>query len=428
MEIQLNLVQSAALALLLLSLGEWARRRVGFLQKYCIPAPVIGGFLFALLVLLLRQTGTAQIGLDTSLQSPAMIAFFTTIGLAGSLASIKKGGRLLLVYLVVCWSLAIMQNLIGIGMANVVGVSPMLGIMAGAVSLEGGHGAAAAFGPTAEAMGVEGATAVAIASATFGLVAGSLMGGMTASFLVARHNVEIPEKAGLRGKLAFAGAVAKNMTAGGSSDSADTAATAVAAPGEEAPGKNGINYANLLTAALVIGIVMVIGMTLGGWLSELTGFSLPAYVGAMIIALIFRNLNDKVGWVKIDDDAVDLISKFSLGFFLTMAMMSLKIWELASLAGPLVLILLVQLLFILAFAVFVVFRVLGKNYDAATMVAGFIGHGMGATPNALANMDAFNSRFGVRSERAFLIVPLAGAVLIDMVALPWIVWCMNWVA
>ncbi|MFL4476259.1 sodium/glutamate symporter [Paeniglutamicibacter sp. MACA_103] len=426
MEIQLNLVQSAALALLLLSLGEWARRRVGFLQKYCIPAPVIGGFLFALLVLLLRQTGTAQISLDTSLQSPAMIAFFTTIGLAGSLSSIKKGGRLLLVYLVVCWSLAIMQNLIGIGMANVVGVSPMLGVMAGAVSLEGGHGAAAAFGPTAEAMGVEGATAVAIASATFGLVAGSLMGGMTASFLVARHNVEIPEKAGLREKLAFAGAVARNMTSGGGSGSG--VAAAAAAPSDETRGKSGSNYANLLTAALVIGIVMVIGMTLGGWLSELTGFSLPAYVGAMIIALVFRNLNDKLGWIKIDDDAVDLISQFSLGFFLTMAMMSLKIWELASLAGPLVLILLVQLLFILAFAVFVVFRVLGKNYDAATMVAGFIGHGLGATPNALANMDAFNSRFGVRSERAFLIVPLAGAVLIDLVALPWIVWCMNWVA
>lgn len=425
MEIQLNLVQSAALALLLLSLGEWARQRVGFLQKYCIPAPVIGGFVFALIVLLLRQTGTAQVGLDTSLQSPAMIAFFTTIGLAGSLASIKKGGKLLLVYLVVCWSLAIMQNLIGIGMATAVGVSPMLGIMAGAVSLEGGHGAAAAFGPTAEAMGVEGATAVAIASATFGLVAGSLMGGMTASFLVARHNVQIPEKAGLRGKLAFAGAVARNMSAGGGSDKA---ATAVAEPIEETPAKNGINYSNLLTAVLVIGVVMVIGMALGTWLSDVTGFSLPAYVGAMIIALVFRNMNDKLGWVKIDDDAVDLISRFTLGFFLTMAMMSLKIWELASLAGPLVLILLVQLLFILAFAVFVVFRVLGKNYDAATMVAGFIGHGLGATPNALANMDAFNSRFGVRSERAYLIVPLAGAVLIDLVALPWIVWCMNWVA
>ncbi|WP_206427666.1 sodium/glutamate symporter [Gulosibacter massiliensis] len=163
-------------------------------------------------------------------------------------------------------------------------------------------------------------------------------------------------------------------------------------------------------------------------MSEITGFSLPAYVGAMLIAVIFRNLNDKFNLVKLDDQAVDLISQFTLGFFLTMAMMSLKIWELAALALPLVAVLLVQVAFILVFATQIVFRMMGKNYDAATMVAGLIGHGLGATPNALANMDAFNARFGVKSERAFIIVPLAGAVLIDLVALPWIVWCMNWVA
>ncbi len=148
----------------------------------------------------------------------------------------------------------------------------------------------------------------------------------------------------------------------------------------------------------------------------------------MLIAVIFRNLNDKFNLVKLDDQAVDLISQFTLGFFLTMAMMSLKIWELAALALPLVAVLLVQVAFILVFATQIVFRMMGKNYDAATMVAGLIGHGLGATPNALANMDAFNARFGVKSERAFIIVPLAGAVLIDLVALPWIVWCMNWVA
>lgn len=426
MELQLNLVQSAALALILLSLGEWARCKVGFLRRFCFPAPVIGGFMFALLVLLLRQTGAAQIELDTSLQTPAMVAFFTTIGLAGSLATIKKGGRLLLAYLVVCWTLAIMQNLIGIGMAKLVGVEPMLGVMAGAVSLEGGHGAAAAFGPTAEAMGVEGATTVAIASATFGLVAGSLLGGMTASFLVAKHNVQIPEQQGLRGALVTAGAVAKNMLSGG--ETSQRPAAQATAQKESADADAGVNYSGLLTVAVMIGVIMVVGTALGGWLSEVTGFSLPAYVGAMVIAVAFRNLNDKLGWVRVDDRAVELVSQFTLGFFLTLAMMSLKIWELASLAGPLVLILVVQLVFILAFASFVVFRVLGKNYDAATMVAGFIGHGLGATPNALANMDAFNAKFGIRSEKAFLIVPLAGAVLIDLVALPWIVWCMNWVA
>ena len=424
MEIQLDLVQTSALAMLLLAGGEYARRRIRVLERFCIPAPVVGGFLFALLVLALRQTDVAQIQLDTALQTPAMVAFFTTIGLAGSLATIKKGGKLLLIYLVACWSLAIFQNVIGMTMAKVVGVEPMLGIMAGAVSLEGGHGNAAAFGPTAEAMGFEGAATVAIASATFGLVAGSMLGGMTANFLVARHNVQIPEQSGLMGKLATAGAIAKNMVkVTGSNDKETGSVATMSEPGEDV--EKGVKYNSLLTVVVLIATLMVLGTVLGGWLSELTGLTLPAYVGAMIIAVVFRNVNDALGWFTIDDDAVELISKFTLGFFLTVAMMSLKMWELAALAGPLAIILVVQLVFIILFAAVVVFRMLGKDYDAATMVAGFIGHGMGAAPNALANMDAFNSKFGVRSERAFLIVPLAGAVLIDLVALPWIVWCMN---
>lgn len=413
MEFQLDLVQSAALALILLALGEWARYKIGFLRKFCFPAPVIGGFLFALFVLVLRQTDVAQIDFDTSLQEPAMVAFFTTIGLAGSLATIKKGGKLLFVYLIACWSLAIMQNLIGIGLAKVMGVEPMLGIMAGAASLEGGHGGAAAFGPTAESMGVEGATTVAITSATFGLVAGSLLGGMLANFLISKSKVKIPENQLVR------------VTNGSAGNSENTGGRVEAVASEN---KRAFSYSSLLVVAVIIGVIMTIGMGLGNWISSATGFSLPAYVGAMIVAVVFRNLNDKLAWVNIDDQTVELVSQFTLGFFLTLAMMSLKIWELSSLAGPLVIILAVQLIFILSFASFVVFRMLGKNYDAATMVAGFVGHGLGATPNALANMDAFNAKFGVRSERAFLIVPLAGAVLIDLVALPWIVWCMNWVA
>lgn len=427
MELQLSLVQTSALALVLLVLGEFARRKVYVLEKFCIPAPVVGGFFFALLVLLLRQTGRVEISLDTSLQSPAMIAFFTTIGLAGSLASIKKGGKLLLIYLVVCWSLAILQNLIGMGMAKVMGVNPMLGIMAGAVSLEGGHGGAAAFGPTAESMGVEGATTVAIASATFGLVAGSLLGGMLASLLMHRHKVQVPAAERPAGLLETVGAGVKKLAGGGGS----AGGPAIGEDLDEATKKSGdeiSNYSSLLSTGTIIGIIMVIGMLLGEWIASMTGFSLPAYVGAMIIAVIFRNLNDKLHLIKINDDSVNLISQLTLGFFLTLAMMSLKIWELANLAGPLAVILLVQLVFIILFSAFVVFRLLGKNYDAATMVAGFVGHGLGATPNALANMDAFNSKYGVRSERAFLIVPLAGAVLIDLVALPWIVWCMNFVA
>ncbi len=423
MEMQLDLVQSSALAIFLLALGEYARSRIEFLRRFSFPAPVVGGFLFALLVLLLRQTNIAEISFDTTLQSPAMIAFFTTIGLAGSFATLKKGGRLLFVYLIACWTLAIMQNLIGMGLAKALGLHPMLGIMAGAVSLEGGHGAAAAFGATAEEMGFTGTSTLAISAATFGLVAGSLLGGLLAVFLVDRHGVKIPSMAE-----ASVSSAQNGNTSLGSAAEVHAAAQPKGAGEVGTAQRSGINYTNLLTAGVVIGIIMVFGVLLGTWFSDTTGFSLPAYVGAMFIAVIFRNLNDQIKLIRIDDDSVELISKFTLGFFLTLAMMSLKVWELADLALPLIVILVVQVLFILAFAAFVVFRMLGKNYDAATMVAGFVGHGLGATPNALANMDAFNAKFGVRSERAFLIVPLAGAVLIDLVALPWIVWCMNWVA
>lgn len=414
MNLSLDLIQSSTLALLLLLLGELARQRIDFLKRFAVPGPVIGGFLFALLVLFLRQSELVQISLDTTLQSPAMVAFFTTIGLGGSLASIRQGGRLLLVYLVVCWTLAIMQNLIGIGTAGMLGIDPMLGIMAGAVSLEGGHGAAAAFGPTAETMGSSGATAVAIASATFGLVAGGLLGGPVASWLIDRHRVHIPAAAETE---QLSAAVRPPLDEAQAEDL-----------GGEIEERDVAGYRALLPVTVVIGLIMVLGILLGSWFSAATGFSLPSYVGAMIIAVIFRNANDAFGWMRISDGAVNLVSAITLGFFLTMAMMSLKLWELASLALPLITILAVQVVFIVSFSVFVVFRALGGNYDAATMVAGFLGHGLGATPNALANMDALNSKFGIRSERAFLIVPLAGAVLIDLVALPWIVWCMNWVA
>lgn len=431
MSLELDLVQTTALALILLVFGETVRSRFGVLRRFAVPGPVIGGFLFALLVLVLHETGAANIEFDTSLQTPAMVAFFTTVGLAGSFALLRKGGRLLLVYLVACWTLAITQNLIGIGMAQVVGVDPLLGIMAGAVSLEGGHGAAAAFGPEAEALGAQGASAVALASATFGLVVGGLIGGPIAGWLIDRRKIEVPQARPQGASLQSQHVRGASLPASAGTQAIETVDQEMAhfddAEFEDAP-ERGALYRPLLTATVAIAIIMVLGTLLGEWFSNTTGFSLPGYVGAMVVAVIFRNLNDHLRIVNLDDAAVGLISKFTLGFFLTMAMMSLKIWELASLALPLIILLVVQVAFIIVFALLVVFPLLGRNYDAATMVAGMLGHGLGGTPNAMANMDALNSRFGVRSERAFLIVPLAGAVLIDIVALPWIVFCMNWVA
>ncbi|PSK91866.1 ESS family glutamate:Na+ symporter [Murinocardiopsis flavida] len=421
-ELSLDLVQSSVLAGVLLILGEFARRRVGFLQRFSIPGPVIGGFLFALLLLVLRQADVATVEFDTTLQEPAMIAFFTTVGLTGSLSLVRKGGRLLIVYLLACWTLAVVQNLVGIGLAEVLGVNPLLGIMAGAVSLEGGHGAAAAFGPTAEAMGAEGATAVAVASATFGLVAGSVLGGPLAGWLMKRGKVRVPTLV-----TASTGSTTTVVDQGSDTGSDSGSDTGRGPETENAEESGSAGYRKLLSTGVLVGVIMVLGTLLGTWFSDTTGFVLPGYVGAMVVAVVFRNLNDRFGWVRLDSGTVDLISGLTLGFFLTMAMMSLKIWELYALALPLVVILAVQVLVLVVFVAFVVFRLLGGNYDAATMAAGMMGHGLGGTPNAMANMDAFNSRFGVRSERAFLVVPLAGAVLIDLVGLPWIVWCMNWV-
>ncbi|MEU3019750.1 sodium/glutamate symporter [Nocardiopsis sp. NPDC007018] len=398
MNISLDLIQTTTLAAGLLLLGEFARRRIGFLQRFSIPGPVIGGFAFALAVLTLRETGVAQLELDTTLQEPAMIAFFTTIGLGASVSLLRKGGKLLIVYLLACWTLAILQNVVGIGMATALGLDPVLGVMAGAVALEGGHGAAAAFGPTAEALGTDGATAVAVAAATFGLVAGGLLGGPMASWLMRRHGVKVP-----------------------------SAAEVGNGPVEVEEREEPVGYGPLVNTAVLIGTVMVAGVALGTWFSEVTGFVLPTYVGAMIVAALVRNVGDRFG-LRMHQGALTLVSSLSLGLFLTMAMMGLRIWELYALALPLVLLLAVQVIVLLLFVALVVFRVLGKDYDATTMVAGMVGHGLGGTPNAMANMDALNRRFGVRSEKAFLIVPLAGAVLIDIVALPWIVWCINAVA
>lgn len=420
-ELSLDLLQSSVLAGVLLVLGEFARRRIGFLQRFSIPGPVIGGFLFALLLLVLRQAHVATVAFDTTLQEPAMIAFFTTVGLTGSLSLVRKGGRLLIVYLLACWTLAVVQNLVGIGLANALGVNPLLGIMAGAVSLEGGHGAAAAFGPTAEAMGAEGATAVAVASATFGLVAGGLLGGPLAGWLMKRSKVPVPVS------VPTPATASGGSTTTGIGSGAGTGQGPEADETEETEESDSAGYRQLLSTGVLIGVIMVLGTLLGTWFSDMTGFVLPGYVGAMVVAAVYRNLNDKFGWVRLHSGTVDLISGLTLGFFLTMAMMSLKIWDLYALALPLVVILAVQVLILTAFVAFVVFRLLGSNYDAATMSAGMMGHGLGGTPNAMANMDAFNSRFGMRSERAFLVVPLAGAVLIDLVGLPWIVWCMNWV-
>lgn len=397
--IKLDLIATVALAALLLMFGDYLRRIFPSLVRFCIPGAVLGGFAFSLLAWMLKGMDVVTFKLDTTLQMPFMIAFFTTVGLGGSLGLIKKGGKSLIIYLVGCWTLAVMQNVIGAGTAYMTGIHPVLGIMAGAVSLEGGMGAASAFGPTAEQLGVSGAFVVAVASATYGLISGGLIGGPLAKWLIERYKLPI-------------------VTSGENLDNLV----------ETTVENENITSSKVLTMMSLILVCMVLGALGSAKIKQLTDFVLPGYVGAMFVAVVFRNFNDAVPMVKLDEKSVDLIADVSLGIFLTMAMMSLKIWELSSLALPLIIILAVQTVFILAFCVYLLFPMLGRDYDAAVMCAGMVGHGLGATPNAVANMNAVAQRFGVVSRKAFLIVPLCGAVLIDIVGIPNIVWFINYLA
>lgn len=404
LSLKFDALWTTAVALLLLILGYGLRRRLRFFETFCIPAPVVGGLIMALLALFLHHNGGASIKFTTSLQSPMMLAFFTTVGIGGSLALLRRGGKALIVYLVFCWILAVVQNGAGVALAKLFGIHPALGVMAGAVSLEGGHGAAASFGPLTENLGVAGAAAVAIASATYGLIAGGLLGGPVCKWLIERNHVDIQAS----DDAIYQKSASEVMSEGGS---------------------NEVTADSFMKSLCLVLVIMALGSLLSGYIAGYTkgtNFSLPGYVTAMFVAVIFRNVNDHVHLVKINTRCINLISDVALGVFLTMAMMSLRIWDLYNLALPLMGILLLQTLLLVIMAIFILFPLLGRDYDAAVMCSGFMGHGLGATPNAVANMGAVCERYGVMSHKAFLIVPLCGAVLIDLVGLPNIVWFINW--
>lgn len=390
--IEINQITTVFLAVALFALGGWLINKIGFLKRFCIPAPVVGGLLFAALATILKTTGVLEISLDTSLQSLFMITFFTTIGLGASFKLVKLGGKLLIIYWLACGFLALMQNVIGVSLASLMGIHPLIGMMAGAVSMEGGHGAAAAFGQTLEDLGISSAMTIGAAAATCGLVAGGLIGGPIVKYLVGKYNLTPNEQE--TKEIDF-----ENKNEQITSDS-------------------------FFTQVLIITFCMAVGTYVGTLFSEATGFVLPGYVGAMFVAVLVRNIMDKIKPEAINMKSISLIGDVTLGVFLSMALMSVKLWEIANLALPLFIIVFVQVFFIVLFSIFVLFKLLGKNYDAAVMVAGFAGHGLGATPNAMANMSAVVQRFGP-SQKAFLVVPIVGAFLIDVFGIPIIITTIN---
>ena len=418
--IKLDMIATLALAILLLLLGRVMVNRIGILGRFCIPAPVAGGLLFSILMLILHQSNILIIKMDTLLQTPFMLAFFSTIGLIASFKLVKKGGKLLLFYWLLCGFLSLMQNVIGVSLAQVFDIDSLLGVLMGAVSMEGGHGAAGAFGPEIEAMGVFGATAVAMAAATFGLVSGGLVGGPVAKYLLNKNNLKSTEALELAGD----GTVTATGGNNGVSSSSDDAK---AAKKESEYAESAISAHSLFIHTAIIAVCMTIGLMVGSWLKGSLGIALPSYVGAMFFAVILRNINDQLNVVKLHTETINLIGDYCLGVFLSMALMTLKLWELVDLAIPMIVVLGAQVVFMIVYCLFIVFPLLGKTYDAVIMCAGMAGHGLGATPNAMANMKAVTEKFGP-STKAFLIVPLCGAFLIDLFALPCIVWFINYFA
>lgn len=399
--LQLDIVSTLILAIFLFLLGNFLKNNFKLFDKLCIPAPVIGGILFCLLNLLLNIFNICTISMDTRLMPYMLSFFFTIIGLGVSTSLIKKGGKLLFVYWILCGMLTFFQNGLSVILSKFINIDPLLGLMCGTVSMVGGHGYAAAFGATLENLGVSGATSVGIASATLGLILGGILGGPVAKFLIEKYNLK-PDRG-------------YNVSINNKLKNPINSIT---------NSYNGLTPFSFFEQILVILFCMGFGKFITGLVHSITNITIPTIVGCMLIAVIFRNTNDKFRFICLDFKLLDFLSELTLGMFLTIALMSIDLFKLSSLFGSIVFIVICQVIFIILFAVLICFNVLGKNFDAAVIVSGLIGHGLGATPNALANMTSVTQKYGY-SQKAFLVVPLVGAFLLDAFTMPSIILFIN---
>ncbi|RKE39469.1 ESS family glutamate:Na+ symporter [Paraburkholderia sp. BL23I1N1] len=383
--LRLDTLETLMAAALVLLLGRQILARTSLLRTYSIPEPVVGGLLVALLAFALRSTLKIEVHFDTTLQAPLMLTFFATIGLNADLAGLRAGGRALLVFLGVVVGLLVMQDALGLGLSWALGQERLLGLLGASVTLSGGHGTGAAWAKVfAERHGLESATEIAIACATFGLILGGLIGGPVARFLITRYGLAPTKKTDVP------------ITSGFEQPKAERLITAEI----------------LIETVALISVCLAVGSALANWLTG-TAFELPTFVCVLFVGVILRNGLAVAGLYQVFERAVSVLGNVSLGLFLAIALMSLRLWDLASLALPLLAILVVQALAMAAYAIVVTFRVMGSNYDAAVLAAGHCGFGLGATPTAIANMQAITERFGP-SHLAFLVVPMVGAFFIDI--------------
>lgn len=391
-EVNLSMIQSIAFTTIVLIIGSFIKKRVNIFKKYCIPAPVVGGFSFAIISFLLRQSNLLYINFDTTLQNILMTAFFTTVGFTASISVLKKGGSKVLKFLVVAVLLVLTQNVVGVLSAKAIGVNPLLGLIAGSVSMTGGHGASGAFGPVIESSGLNGALSISMACATFGLVSGSIIGGPLGKRLIEKYNLSSDECDEDRNNNILELSLEGDGTCLGIK-------------------KGELSEVKLTNSVIQIVVAMGLGTIISSIFS-LLGITIPEYIGAMVIAAIMRNFSDIKGIWETSEKELSTIGSICLSLFLSMAMCSLKLWELIDLAIPIIILLGVQTIIMILFAYFITFTVMGKDYTAAILAAGHCGFGMGATPNGIANMESITSKYGP-STNAFFILPLVGALFIE---------------
>ena len=393
LNINLNSTTTLALAALLLIMGYSINKRVTILNKYCIPAPVVGGFLFMFLTWLGHISSTFKFNFENIFQSTFMLAFFTTVGLGASFTLLKKGGKLLIIYWLTCGIISIFQNIIGITITKITGLEAPYALLSSAISMIGGHGAALAYGGTFAKMGYESAPLVGAAAATFGLITAVLIGGPLGRRLIEKNNLR-PDN----------------------NENFDQSVT-------EINTDKGVKLSDLdiIKNVVVILLCMAIGSYISTLIGKLIKMDFPSYVGSMFVAVIVRNINEKTHTYNFNFSLVDGVGNVMLNLYLSLALMTLKLWELSGLIGGVLLVVACQVIFMIIIAYFVVFRILGSNYDAAVMCSGLCGHGLGATPSAIVNMTAINERYGM-SRKAMMIVPIVGAFLVDIIYQPATVW------
>ena len=383
MIIHLDMYQTLAIAVVVLMLGQFLKMKINFLEKFCVPAPVVGGLIFAIFTCVCYVTGIAEFDFDDTLREVCMVFFFTSVGFQANLKVLKKGGKSLIVFVLLVVVLIFAQNFLAVGVASLLGLNKLIGKCTGSIPMVGGHGTAGAFGPVLEDFNISGATTICTAAATFGLVAGSLIGGPIGRKLIEKKNLlstVVPEDDSLLVE-------------------------------DE---KKHERHTNMYAIA-VFQLIIAVGIgTIFSKLLTLTGMTFPVYIGAMIAAALIRNIDEYTGKFNIHMGEINDVGGISLSLFLGIAMITLKLWQLSDLALPLVVLLMIQVVLIYVFARYVVFNIMGRDYDAAILAAGTCGFGMGATPNAMANMQVLCEKYAP-SVNVYLLIPLIGSLFADFI-------------